>query len=158
MSLEERVTEIEENVKELVKPDHGCIFCYEPEHGHKTSETHMAGFEFVKQALKKNGITECNHDELREESIWFADFIYGSLLHEMISNHNRDQNNLVVIKQVLSDYSIMEKAFDKYAIEHTELTQEVYDHCPPEEKELWEYKKSLIPIFCEHAKTLYEVN
>jgi len=158
MSLEERVTEIEENVEELVKPDHGCIFCYEPKMGHKTSTTHIAGFEFVKQALKKNGVTGCNHDELREESIWFADFIYGSLLHEMIDNHNRDQSNPIVIKQVLSNYSIMEKAFDKYTIEHTEITQEVYDCCPPEEKEYWEHRKSLIPIFCEHAKTLYEVN
>ncbi|MCH7647733.1 MAG: hypothetical protein IIA83_03910 [Thaumarchaeota archaeon] len=158
MSLEERVTEIEENSEELLKTDHGCIFCYEPEHGHKTSPTHIAGFEFVKQALKKNGVTGCNHDDLKEESIWFADFIYGSLLHEMISNHNKDQLNPTIIQQILSDYSIMEKAFDKYAIEKTKLLQDVYDYCPPEQKEYWEHKKSLIPIFCEHAKTLYEVN
>jgi len=54
-----------------------------------------------------------------------------------------------------SDYSIMEKAFDRFLIEKTELLQGVYDHCDPENKEYWEYRKSLIPVFCKYAKTLY---
>ncbi len=155
MSLEERVTDLEEEPQELKKPKVECIFCHEPQYGQKTSECRIVSFEFFKQVLKKEGVTCCNHDELREQTVWFADFVYGSLLHEMISNHNRDQSKLEVCRKVLSDYSIMEKAFDRFLIEKTELLQRVYDHCEPENKEYWEYRKSLLPIFCKYAKTLY---
>jgi len=157
MSLEERVTQLEENAEELTKPKTECIFCHEPMYGQKTSESYKTAFDFVKQAFKKDGVIGCNHDKLKEVSIWFADFVYGSLLHEMIANYNRDQFNLEVNQQVLSNYSVMEKAFDRYVIEITEITDKVVNSCAPEEKEYWEYKRSLIPIFCEHAKKLYEV-
>ena len=134
-----------------------CVFCYERQYGLKDSPTSIAGYEFVQEYFRRKGLTGCDHDRVNDPSIWFADFVSGSLLHEMISNHNTDQSNPVVIKQVLSNREIMEKAFDKFAIEKMELLQNVFDYCPPEQKEYWEYKKSLIPIFCEHAKTLYEV-
>jgi len=156
MNTNEMIDKIKENTEKPKKPKTECIFCHEPKYGHKTSESYKAGFDFVKQAFKKIGVTECNHDKLKEESVWFADFVYGALLHEMIHNYNRDQFNLEVNQQVLSNYSVMEKAFDRYVIEKTEITDEVVNSCPPEEKEYWEYKRSLIPIFCEHAKTLYE--
>jgi len=155
MSLEERVTEIEENAEDLTKPKVECIFCHEPMYGQKTSESRITAFEFVKQAFKKEGITNCYHDQMREESVWFADFVYGSLLHEMISNHNMEQSNLEVNRKVLLDSSIMEKAFDRYVIEKTEISDEVVNSSHGKEKKFWEYKKSLIPVFCKYAKTLY---
>jgi len=157
MSLEERITEIEENAEELTKPKVECMFCHEPMYGEKTSESYKTAWEFVKQDFKKEGVIGCNHEELREETIWFADFVYGSLLHEMISNYNRDQFNLEANQQVIANREVMEKAFDKYLIEKTKITDAVVNSCPPKEKKFWEYKRSLLPVFCKYAKTMYEV-
>jgi len=62
------------------------------------------------------------------------------------------------IRQVLSNYSIMEKAFDTYAEEQKKLTENVYKHCESWWKEYWKYRISIEPYFLEQAKLLYQDN
>jgi len=154
MSLEERVTVLEEKIVELTTPKRICIFCHDGYDGQKTSSSYIAAYEFVRQAFIKDGLNPCDHDELGYESIWFADFIYGALLNEVISNHNLEQHNLSVNKQVLSNLEIMEKAINEYTIEKIKILEEwkqpEYSHA------YFKLHAELLPKFNRIAKTLFD--
>jgi len=90
VSIEDRLLILEDKGAEIKEPQVHCIFCHPPI---SKSESWHAGYEFVKEVLMKNGITSCDHDKLGIESWWFAEFVYSSLLSEMIENYNLKQSD-----------------------------------------------------------------
>jgi len=158
MSLEERVTELEKNVGEFIKEKRKCILCYEVEGGQANSDCSIVAFEFVKQYFINKGFTECDHDKLSDSSHLFADFVYGALLHEVMDYHLREQNNKVIIRQLLSDPQVMDKAFDKYTKEAMESAEEQYEWVCDGSKLYWKSRLEILPIFNERAKELYNID
>jgi len=151
MSLEDRITILEEKGNQLVQPIVHCIFCHPAEGGFKNSPSWHAGYEFVKKVLLKNGITRCDHSKLGIESWWFAEFVYSSLLSEMISNYNPKQSDPDTNRWVLSQCSIMDKAFQNDLEEHIRLfADSLY-----KQSEYWKYRKEMLIKFRKWATQLY---
>jgi len=154
MSLEERVTVLEEKIVELTTPKRICIFCHDGWVGQINSASKIATREFVREAFLKDGFKPCNHDELGYESIWLEDLIASSLFSEMVDNHNLEQLDLSANKRVLSDSDAMKKAFDEYTIEKIKILEEwkqpEYSHA------YFKLHGELLPKFNRIAKTLFD--
>lgn len=151
MSIEDRLLILEDKGAELVNPEVHCVFCHVPVGNLPNSALWIAGYEFVKEILRKNRIEQCNHEVLGIESWWFADFVYGSLLSEMISNYNLDQLKLEPNRWVLSQCRIMDKAFQNNVDEHFKL----FGDSLYKESEYWKYRWEMRKKFREWATMLY---
>jgi len=154
MSLESRVSILEESSNTPKEIERTCFFCVDREkHNfwHNTTVTDR----LIREAFAKCGVYHCDHKHADETSIWFADFMAGALLHYVIENHNERQTDLKFLDKTVRDESIMIPAMEK----HMKETLEEFPLWKFDEGDNREYikkKHDRLPAWIELAKVMYQ--
>ncbi len=153
MSQEERVTQLEDQTEKLTEPERECFFCIDRDRHnfwHSTTVTDP----LIREYFAKDGITECNHDEMNESSIWFADFVACSLLKYVIDNHIERQTDIEFLDKTVRDGTIMIPAMEESMKEHIE--EFPLDHFDEDSRPLIKAKHESMPKFIEISKKMYK--
>jgi len=152
MSLEERVEELEDHAEELTEPETECIFCYVRinQRGHSiyTDLADDRTKEYIKQ---KYGYESCHHDEIDERSIWLANFLSGSLLHQVWDYNLEKQNDEEFILKTFNDPKEMHHAIYHYVDVHMKEFPNTTD-------EYVKLLQSYYPKHIEMIKEMYQIS
>jgi len=153
MSMEDRITQLEDQAEKLTEPEKQCLFCIDRNKHRFWSVTPITD-KLIREYFAKDGIIECNHEEMNEPSIWFADFMAGSLLHYIIDNHIEKQTDEEFKDKTVRDGSIMIPAMEKRMKEQLEeFPLESFAEC---DRDLIKAKHDMMPFFIETAKRMYQ--
>jgi len=148
MSSEERVSNLEDQAEKLTEPEVECIFCIERlnPRGHSiyTDLADDRTKEYIKQ---KYGYESCHHDEIDERSIWLANFLSGSLLHQVWDYNLERQNDEEFILKTFNDPKEMHHAIYHYVDVHMKEFPNTTD----------EYVKLLQSYYPKHIEMIKEM-
>ena len=158
MSQEERITQLEEQPEKLTEPKVECFFCIDRDKHNFWHFTTVTD-KLIREHFTKDGIGECNHEEVNESSIWFADFMATSLLGYVFDNHLERQTDVAFLNETVRDGTIMIPAMEKSMIEHIEeFPLEVFGEPGDPSREFIKEKRRHHPSFMKMAKKMYEKN
>jgi len=156
MSQEERVTQLEDQTEKLTEPERECFFCIDrTKHNfwHFTEVTDP----FIREYFEKDGRMECNHDEMNEASIWFADFVACSLLEYVMGNYLERQTDVEFLDKTLHDETLMIPAMEKEMKRFNEDPLDIFGKPGEAGYELVKGKREHYPGFIEIAKKMYQI-
>jgi len=153
MTTEEDIEKIKEITDEAEKPKIECLFCIDRNRHNFWHFTEVTD-PFIKECFAKDGITECNHDEMNESSIWFADFMAGSLLHYVFDDYLERQTDVEFLNKTVRNGTIMIPAMEKrMKMQFEEFPLEKFNEPT---RSLIKEKYNHYPKFIELAKNMYE--
>ena len=155
MSLENRISKLEEETNTPRPIKRTCFFCVDREKYNFWNYTTVTD-KLIREAFAKCGVYRCDHEHADETSIWFADFMAGALLHYVIENHNRKQTDLKFLNKTVRDESIMIPAMEK----HMKLKLEEFPlwKFDEENREYIKNQQDRYPAWIQLAKVMYETN
>jgi len=150
MSTREMIEDIKEE-----KPPVECFFCID-RNKHRFSHFTPLTDKFIREYFAKDGITECNHDEMDEASIWFADFMARSLLQYVMDNYLERQTDEEFKDKTLRNGAIMIPAMQK-------KMEDQYNEFPLEcfgesDRPRMKAQYDKMPKWIDEAKRMYQVN
>ena len=151
MSVDERLQAIEENVEKLTEPEHQCIFCIDRNKHNFWHFTEVTD-PLIKEYFAKKGLTECNHDEMDEPSIWFADFVACSLLGYVFDNYLERQTDVPFLDECLHKKEIMIPAMRKKI--EKELQEFPLEHFDEHTAKIIQAKRDLQPQFIDMFESI----
>jgi len=153
MSVEERLSQLEEEAEKPREVKRECFFCVDREKHNFWHNTTVTD-KLIKEAFAKCGVYGCDHKHADETSIWFADFMAGALLTYVIENHNERQTDIEFLDKTVRDEKIMIPAMEYHMKETLE------------EFPLWKFdeqtrpfikaKHDRFPTWIQLAKEMYE--
>ena len=155
MTTEQDIEQIKECIEKPKKPKVECFFCIDRDKHNFWHVTPVTD-KLIREYFAKDGIVECNHEEMTEPSIWFADFMAGSLLHFVIDNHIERQTDVEFLDKTVRNGTIMIPAMEKRMKEQLEeFPLEKFDEC---NRAFIKAKHDAMPVFIKMAKEMYQVS